>query len=251
MRPCTIVIPCYNESDRLDGNAFAAFAAAHPRIGFHFIDDGSTDATADLLGRLCGMDDDDGLSFHSLPQNRGKGEAVRAGMNGAIDAGVEVAGFFDADLATPLSEIPAFLAQLDARPDLAMVFGSRVNLLGRQVRRKLFRHYVGRVFATAAAYTLDLPIYDTQCGAKLFRTGPFVNRLFAEPFVSRWIFDVELLARLIRQRRDNTSLPRPIDIIYERPIMAWHDVHGSKLRPRDAVIVWRDLYRIHRKYLAS
>jgi hypothetical protein len=104
------------------------------------------------------------------------------------------------------------------------------------------------VFATAASLVLGLPIYDTQCGAKLFRVLPGTRDLFIEPFLTRWLFDVEIIARLIRSRRQ-TTLPQPADIIYEFPLSEWRDVKGSKVRPKDFVTAFIELATIYRRYL--
>ncbi|MHC5022668.1 MAG: glycosyltransferase [Planctomycetota bacterium] len=242
-----IVIPCYNEAERLDDRAFRDAAASQPETRFIFVDDGSTDATRSRLEALAASDPGR-LEVLALPRNVGKGEAVRQGFLRAFERGEELVGFWDADLATPLEDIPSFVDLMERRPQLLMVFGARVNLLGRSVQRKLLRHYVGRVFATAAAAALQLPIYDTQCGAKLFRATEEIQELFAEPFRSRWIFDVEIIARLIAARR-GTELGPVREVIYEHPLMTWYDVKGSKIRLRDFVVVGLDLLRIYLRYL--
>jgi hypothetical protein len=111
-------------------------------------------------------------------------------------------------------------AVLEADPGLRAALGSRVALLGRHIERRTTRHYLGRVFATAASLTLDAPIYDTQCGAKAFRVDDTLREALAEPFESRWVFDVELLARLMRHG--------PAGIV-EVPLEEWRDVRGSTL----------------------
>ena len=126
---------------------------------------------------------------------RGKGEAVRAGILAGVAERAALVGFVDADLATPLRAIDDFLAVLRDRPAVEFVLGSRVMLMGRDIKRKATRHYLGRVFATAASLALDLPVYDTQCGAKMLRVNAGTATLFAAPFRSAWIFDVELIAR--------------------------------------------------------
>src|SRR4029453_13391013 len=125
----------------------------------------------------------------------------------------------------------AFCELLDARPDLEMVFGARVQLLGRVIERRALRHYLGRVFATAASLSLGLRVYDTQCGAKLFRPSPAMQALFQEPFTTRWLVDIEILARLIQARR-GTNLPQAEDIIYEFPLPEGRDGGGFKGKAR-------------------
>lgn len=242
-----IVIPCYNEADRLRGDEFSHFASEHPDVRFLFVDDGSVDATASRLSELAASSPD---SFRvvSQPSNRGKAEAVRRGMTEAFDAGAVYAGYWDADLATPLDEIPRFIETLDAHPNLEVLFGSRVQLLGRTIERRASRHYLGRVSATAISLTLGLPVYDTQCGAKLFRVSPDCKALFAEPFLSSWVFDVEIIARMTAARR-GTGRPGPGEVIRELPLWEWRDVAGSKVTPLDFFRSMSELVRIYRRYL--
>ena len=178
----------------------------------------------------------------------GKAEAVRLGLLEACRARPTYVAFWDADLATPLEDVVPFIELLDARPDIEMVFGSRVNLLGRDVHRRLLRHYVGRVFATAAAFVLGIGIYDTQCGAKMFRVSDRFVQQLQEPFIGGWVFDVEMIAREIRSRR-GTDLPHTATIIYEFPLTVWRDVAGSKIKARDWFVVGANLGRIYFKYM--
>ena len=246
MSTCIVVVPCFNEAARLDVNAFAGFASAGD-AQFLFVDDGSSDETLRILKELesqCPAR----IRVHALPSNVGKAEAVRHGLLEACRSRPTYVAFWDADLATPLDDIAPFVQLLDARPDIEMVFGSRVNLLGRDVHRRLLRHYVGRVFATAAAAVLGIGIYDTQCGAKMFRVSDRFIAQLQEPFIGGWIFDVEMIARDIESRR-GTNLPRTATVIYEFPLTVWRDVAGSKIKLRDWFVVGANLGRIYLKYM--
>ena len=245
----TIVVPCYNEARRLPVDAFSAFAPDHPRVQFLLVDDGSTDETRSVIEALA-QKHPDSIATLVLPQNAGKAEAVRQGFLEAFKNKPPYVGFWDADLATPLEDIPTFMALLDDRPDIEMIFGSRVNLLGRFIQRKATRHYLGRIFATAASTILGLAIYDTQCGAKMFRVSDDIERAFQEPFISRWIFDVEIIARIIQFRR-GSDLPPVEQILYEYPLQVWRDVAGSKIRAGDFFTVGLDLLRIYRRYMSG
>jgi dolichyl-phosphate beta-glucosyltransferase len=242
-----LVVPCYNEAQRLQTEIFRKWLQQEHQTHLILVDDGSSDATLAVLGQLRqGLEDC--VSVLPLLQNRGKAEAVRAGLMNALEEfAPEFIGFWDADLATPLEAVDRFLDLLGTRPDIEMIFGSRVKLLGRYVVRKPARHYLGRVFATVVSNILRLPIYDTQCGAKIFRVTGTTRQIFAAPFLSKWVFDVEILARYIRALGgDPHRLER---LIYEYPLETWMDVGGSKVRPSDFFVAFRDVFRIRRRYL--
>lgn len=239
----TVVVPCFNEADRFDPEAFRTYEVGS--VDFLFVDDGSTDGTAALLEQLVGIDPTR-FRVLTLDHNVGKAEAVRQGILRAFEDGPDYVGFLDADLSTGLDEIPAMVALLDERPSILGVIGSRVRLLGRRIDRRLGRHYAGRVFATLASMVLRLPVYDTQCGAKFFRATPAVASVFAEPFLSRWVFDVELLARFVRLGvADGLD---PTEILVEHPLTEWRDVPGSKVRFTHGFRALFDLVRIRRRY---
>ncbi len=246
-RPLSVVVvPCYNEQRRLRSAAFAAFAEQHPDIRLLFVNDGSSDATLALLNGLAAEHPGHMHVLDKQP-NAGKAEAVRVGMQHAMTmAEIAYVGFWDADLATPLAAIPRLLERFAIDPGLQMVFGARVRLLGRQIHRKTLRHYLGRIFATVVSQLLQLQIYDTQCGAKLFRATPELAALLAAPFSSRWIFDVELLARFTSLHRGDLAFVRRS--IYEYPLEQWTDIAGSKVGPLDFLKASAELFHIYRMY---
>jgi hypothetical protein len=73
------------------------------------------------------------------------------------------------------------------------------------------------------------------------------RQVFAEPFLSKWVFDVEIIARYLNLYRND---PKHLEqIIYEYPLETWVDIPGSKVRPKDFLKALQDLFRIKRKYL--
>ncbi|MDB5335461.1 MAG: glycosyl transferase family 2 [Planctomycetaceae bacterium] len=231
MSPTIIVVPCFNEELRLPVESFRRFVALHPEVCFLMVNDGSQDQTLQVLKWLKTIAPDNFLILN-LPVNQGKAEAVRQGCLAAFDLDPEYIGYWDADLAAPLEAMPQYREILDRLPDIDLVIGSRLPLLGHTVERGLVRYCLGRLFAWSAAAVLGLRIYDTQCGHKLFRNSAKLRQIFHAKFHARWIFDVELFARWIG-RRTKTCLQQAQGSIYELPLESWHDVAGSKLKPFD------------------
>lgn len=243
---CTLVVPCYNEELRFHGEAFAAFLVAEPDVQLLFVNDGSSDGTLARLQAFC-AEHPGRTSLLDVQPNGGKAEAVRKGMLHAMaNSSAATVGFWDADLATPLDAYPEFRHVLETNPQAEMVFGARIRLLGRHVSRNPMRHYAGRAFATTVSLTLGLPIYDSQCGAKVFRATERLKQVLAQPFVSRWIFDVEILARFLTAWRSEGL--SPVDRIYELPLQVWVDVPGSKVKLSDFVRSFTDLLRIRQNF---
>jgi glycosyltransferase involved in cell wall biosynthesis len=234
-----LVIPAWNEARRLEDAAFLAFVASQELVDLHFVDDGSGDATPTRLAALATAAPGR-ITVQRLDPNRGKAEAVRAGLVAALAEGYPLVGYLDADLAAPLDTALLLRDELVRWPTVSLVLGSRVKLLGWRIRRSERRHYLGRLFATCASLTLALPVYDTQCGAKAMRAVPAVVEALRAPFLSRWLFDVELIARL----RDGLG----VAALREVPLPRWEDPGGSSVGLRDFLRAPLELWRIWRRY---
>jgi len=228
-----LVIPCYNEEKRLN---FSQFDRASD-IAFVFVNDGSTDRTLEIINK----NKQQNYRILNLEKNVGKAETVRRGMLFAKTLpeyeNTEWIGFWDADLATPLDEVPCFLSYCrDYETDIDCIYGSRIYKLGSSIKRSYKRHLLGRLFATVVGFVLGIKTYDSQCGAKLFRKRT-IDTAFSEEFISKWIFDIEILMRLRNHE------------IIECPLRNWEDISGSKLHiERRAFRVLLDILMIHRKY---
>lgn len=222
---CTIVVPCYNEEKRLNAAAFLDYIDRTGGVSFLFVNDGSHDATADLLRRMVARRPDR-VAMLDLPVNGGKAEAVRQGLLTASAQGAELLGYWDADLATPLSAIDDFRTVAGRLSEVEVVFGSRRQLLGHRISRSFRRRAISRLCAVLARQVVCLPVGDTQCGAKLLRNSPALRAALAAPFEAGWLFDVELFARLARQ------LPDARAAFYELPLLRWTEIEGSKVTGR-------------------
>jgi dolichyl-phosphate beta-glucosyltransferase len=209
------------------------------------VDGGSTDTTAALVAALS-RSYPERVSVLCLPRNAGKAEAVRRGL-ALASASAGFVGYADADFATPPSELIRLARVLQER-DLDAVIGARVALAGRNIQRSPRRHYAGRVFATFASLALDRVIYDTQCGAKVFRVTRALSAALADTFDSPWLFDVELIGRLFT---GTDGVPGLLPSQFaEEPLLHWEDVAGSKVTasafvraPFELASIWLRLRR--------
>lgn len=231
------MVPCYNEGARLNADEFLGLVTGSNDISLLFVNDGSRDDTEQRLRSLCARDPGH-VTVLSFPQNQGKAEAVRQGLLRALAQGADIIGYADADLGTPIEEMLRLVEVLRAS-EAKVLIAARVAMLGRTIDRKARRHYLGRVFATAASLTLRMRVYDTQCGAKLFRRTPALTAALSTPFLSRWVFDVELLGRL-----STGACAVDVSDMVEEPLLRWSDVPGSRLRASHMVRAAIDLGRI-------
>ena len=241
MRKTVIVIPCYNEALRIQQNEFIQCCDSFNQMSFIFVNDDSKDNTGEILTKLKNIKPEQ-ISVINLSKNSGKAEAVRQGMLTALHDNFDYIGYWDADLSTSLSHIKSFVDALEKSTYLDIVMGSRVQLLGRSISRRAHRHYVGRIFATWASIMLHLPVYDTQCGAKLFRNSPLLHQILEEQFKTSWIFDVEILARYI-SKCHYTRQEILAGKIIEYPLDSWSDISGSKIKLKDFFKISLELFR--------
>ncbi|MFT4522425.1 MAG: dolichyl-phosphate beta-glucosyltransferase [Bacteroidia bacterium] len=232
-----IIIPCFNEENRLQLADFEQYATKYYIL---FVNDGSSDGTQTLLDEA----ENKRMYQLHLPQNVGKAEAVRMGMlhlrTLPFFEDLKWFGFMDADLATPLSEVELFFRfNQNFRNNRAdVILGSRVGLLGAKVERSFSRHILGRLFSTVSDTLFKIGCYDTQCGAKFFKIN-YLEQIASKEFISKWIFDIEILMRL---KQENA-------VVIEYPVSTWCDVAGSKLKVHK--VVWRvllDFAAIKRAY---
>lgn len=214
----TIVIPAYNEEQRLPKTLQALKAFAETRQGFSLrevivVDDGSQDKTIETVRKW--SESWPILKCWSLQKNLGKGAAVHAGLAKAQGEWVLIA---DADMATPWKELQRF-AELCKDQDLVM--GSRALKESQiVVRQHWLRQNMGRTFNKLLKSLVRLPYHDTQCGFKLIRNDDqFKKQILPQLQVQRFAWDVELL--LFMRKHHRRVLETPVE---------WSHQEASRVR---------------------
>lgn len=236
-----VVIPCYNEADRLPVSQFKSFLPLRPSVTVFFVNDGSKDKTNTVLFDLKDQFPDQ-IKVLNLSHNNGKAHAVLKGVKSALkEERFKKIAYLDADLATSLEECLRLSKYIKQK--VVFAFGSRILKLDNQIKRKWYRFIMGRLVATAISRTLGLSIYDSQCGCKIFEVQ-VAQKVFNKNFISKWLFDVEIFFRMISiyGRKDIQNHLREI------PLKAWVDTPDSRVSPLYFFKLWWDLYQISKKY---
>ncbi len=229
---------------RLPVDEFESFLKENQKVLVCFVNDGSKDKTEDLLSRLK-EDYPNNVDVVSLLTNQGKAEAVRQGFTHCNQKYEhQYIAYLDADLATTLEECNALTSYLNATVNF--VFGSRMMKLGSKIERSKFRFIVGRIIATFISNILKLKVYDTQCGCKLFSKEISVG-LFQHPFISKWLFDVEIFKRFLLIYGKEKAMIKMLEI----PLKKWIDKGKSKVSASYFFRMWWDLYSINKFYKSN
>jgi dolichyl-phosphate beta-glucosyltransferase len=238
-----IVVPCYNEEQRFPYTAFLEFAKKHPEVLLCFVNDGSKDNT---IGVLKGIQAEcpDNISVYSLEQNGGKAEAVRQGMIYVYkNFGTSILGFLDADLATKPEEWLQMAKYKEQHPQYGAIVGSRIQRLGANIKRDDSRSLFSSIIKKFIKVILNTPFQDTQCGAKIFQRN-LVPFLFDQPFMTPWLFDVEIFLRL-QKKFGKTTLQKGV---LEFPLMHWTEVGDSRLKLKHTIKIPMQLIKLHYQY---
>ena len=236
-----LIIPCYNEASRFPVNRFVSFLKKKNAASIYFVNDGSSDNTDSVLEDLR-IKFPKHVRVINREKNEGKAAAVRLGMNNALrNNKFDSFAFLDADLSTSIEECILLSEKITKK--ISFVFGSRIKKLDNKIQRKAHRFIIGRVIATFISKMLRLPIYDSQCGCKIF-SREWTTLVFNQVFLTRWLFDVEIFYRLINHF-GRTKIQTKI---LEVPLSAWIDSENSKVSLFYGIKVWFDLLKIYRYY---
>jgi glycosyltransferase involved in cell wall biosynthesis len=225
-----IIIPCYNEAERLDTLAFVNFILSEEDYHLCFVNDGSKDNTLEVLENIQ-RECPNQVSVIDVKNNKGKAEAVRAGARYLYNQNeVEFIGFIDADLSTDFRDFKKLVQSLKDDSMLELVYGSRRK--GGEIKRNFFRELLSNAIKSIIYLILGLPIEDTQCGAKVFRRS-IIPVAYDKSFKTRWLFDVEIFIRLKHKFGKKTIM----EVTQEQALERWIHVEDSKLGLKDSLMI--------------
>lgn len=232
----TLVIPCYNESDRID-LMFAGISSFiqnwKETLEIIIVNDGSKDNTEDLLKKHPVYLQHQDLIIVTSQQNTGKGGALRSGV---LKGRGKFVLTLDADMATSPLEVINWQKQLGPLDDNTIYIGCREHKQSIIRNETTKRRVAGNIFNFIVKSLTHLKLQDTQCGFKLY-PGNVAKELFGSLKTYGWAHDVELLYKAKLK-----NVP-----IVEMPI-EWTAVPGSKIRLfKDAVTMFSEVLTIVRR----
>lgn len=237
-----VVIPCYNEENRLSSALFKDFIDKN--VGYHlcFVNDGSTDGTLALLEKLR-KGNEDSISIFNCEQNGGKAEAVRQGILYLSERhAFDYIGYLDADLSTDFRDFDDLVRTIGSS-EFKIVSGSRIARMGANIAKESARKIISTSINLIIQGILGMPFKDTQCGAKIM-DREVANLMFKNRFISKWLFDVEIFMRM-KKHYGKKEVKR---YICEQPLQRWVHVDDSKLSMKDSVKIVGQLGQIALHY---
>lgn len=241
MQNLCVVIPCYNEENRILFDDFTSFIIAQPQVDFVFVDDGSEDKTFELL--MYNFKQFLNVTVIKNDVNLGKAATVRNGMLKAINQkNYKLFAFLDADLAIDFIDFEEIYNSTLANKK-QFVFASKNPTKSKGVNQKWQRKIVGRILHLMVKLSLKVDAYDTQCGCKFIHTN-LVKTCFSKPFISPWLFDLELFWRIKNQKGTQFLKENLLEI----PLIQLHNRGESKVNISDLLRLPIEFLSIHRNY---
>ena len=233
-----VVIPCYNEEERLLSKEFIDYIDENSGYHLCFVNDGSKDKTIEVLNNLQ-KGREDFITVYDCEKNGGKAEAVRLGMlHMAQKEDLDYIGFLDADLSTDLADFDDLVKTIQTS-DFKIVSGSRISRMGANITKESARKIISITINFIIRKILKMDFKDTQCGAKIF-SKDVIKIAFGEKFVTQWIFDVEIFKRM----SIHFGLKRAKELLCEQPLKRWIHADGSKLSMKDSIKIVMQLGQI-------
>ncbi|WP_298417723.1 response regulator [uncultured Kordia sp.] len=237
-----VVIPCYNEAERLLSTEFTDFIDKNSGYRLCFVNDGSKDATLEVLHDLQ-KGREDFITVYDCEQNGGKAEAVRLGMlHMAKQEDLDYIGFLDADLSTDLADFDELVSTIE-NSEFKIVSGSRISRMGANITKESARKVISMTINFIIRTILSMNFKDTQCGAKIFHKD-VIHLAFDKKFITKWLFDVEIFMRM----RKHFGLEKASAMMCEKPLKRWIHADGSKLSMKDSIKIIGQLGQIAWSY---
>lgn len=237
-----VVIPCYNEENRLKSVKFTDFAKVNHGYKLCFVNDGSTDNTLEVLHDLR-MGHEDYITVYDCAKNGGKAEAVRQGIQHMLkDQEIDYVGFLDADLSTNFLDFEDLVNTIEDS-NYKIVSGSRIARVGANIAKESSREIISITINKIIQRILGMPFKDTQCGAKVFERET-ASYVFQEKFLTRWLFDVEIFMRMKKKYGADTVQ----EYLCEQPLNRWVHEDGSKLSMNDSIKIVYQIFQIAFSY---